>query len=63
MAVDQVKTNMEALQIARDFATDENVNEGRVEAYAETWFDARKDADSSSPTDLRAYLASRFEHP
>jgi hypothetical protein len=63
MNVEQVKNNGEALQIARDFAASENVNEGRAEAYAETWFDAGKGFHASSPADLRAYLARRFERP
>jgi len=63
MTIETVKTNAEALQIARNFASSENINEDLAEAYAEAWFDAGKDFDASSPADLLAYLAKRFDKP
>lgn len=55
-----VTSHQQALDIARRFAAQHEVNEGRVEAYADAWFDAGKDFDCSSADDLRAYLKRRF---
>lgn len=57
----QVKSVQEALEIARAFASRNDVNESRAEAFAKTWYEAGKDFDISSPDDLIAYLARRFE--
>jgi hypothetical protein len=57
----QVKSEQEALEIARAFASRNDLNESKAEAYAESWYDAGKDYDKSTPDDLRAYLARRFQ--
>ncbi len=56
-----VLTNTEAVRIAIQFAHDNNVNDTRAEAFAETWFDAGKDPDDSTQSALLSYLARKFE--
>jgi hypothetical protein len=59
-APETVKSNQQAIEIARDYAFRKGVNESRAEAFAEVWFDAGKDFDESGPDDLRAYLNMKF---
>lgn len=55
-----VKSNQQAIEIARNYAYRNGVNESRAEAFAEVWFDAGKDFDKSAPSDLRALLDLKF---
>lgn len=57
---EQVKSEREALEIAREFASLNNQDEVKAESYAEAWYHAGKDFDVSTPADLRSYLARRF---
>ena len=57
---EQVKSEQEALEIAREFASVNNLDDVKAEAYADAWYDAGKDFDVSTPADLRSYLARRF---
>lgn len=61
MSTKVILTNAEALRIASQFAHDNNVNDTRAEAYAETWFDAGKDPEDSTQSALLSYLARKFE--
>lgn len=56
----RVKTSQEALEIARQFASKNDMHVSNAEAYADTWFEAGRDFDKSSANDLRAYLGRRF---
>jgi hypothetical protein len=40
-----VKSNQQAIEIARDYAYRKGVNETQAEAFAEVWFDAGNDFD------------------
>lgn len=55
-----VKSNQQAIEIARDYAYRKGVNASRAEAFAEVWFDAGKDFDKSAASDLWAHLDLKF---
>ena len=57
----QVKSVQEALEIGRSFASQNDLDASKTEAIAKAWFDAAKEYDESSPSELRAYLARRFQ--
>ncbi|MFP3606747.1 hypothetical protein [Paraburkholderia sp. OV446] len=50
----------QARRIARQFASEQGVNEVRAEAYADVWYEASKDDEASTETALRAHLRRRF---
>ncbi len=57
-----VETWDDAIEIARIFAHQNDVNESRAEAIAGAWFEAGKDDAESSPEHLLAHLARRFQN-
>ena len=60
MSTKIVLTNAEAIRIAIQYAHDNNVNDARAEAFAESWFDAGKDSEKSTQSALLSYLGKRF---